>query len=129
MAGFDVDVRKHGPIFDGRAAAAAAAFANAAEEEVAHVGRDLVLGELGRVLKHPTGYYESQIQVDRAAGGWRVHDGGVVYGPWLEGEGSRNFPVTRFRGYTTFRRIRTRVDRQAKHIAERVLPKYLRRMQ
>jgi hypothetical protein len=26
-----------------------------------------------------------------------------VYGPWLEGVGSRNFPVTRFRGYHAFR--------------------------
>jgi len=129
MPGFDVDVRAHGPVFDGRAQVAARAFARAASEEVAEVGRDLVLRELGRVLKHPTGYYESQIQIDRAGDGWRVHDGGVVYGPWLEGEGSRNFPVTRFRGYHAFRRVRQRVDRQAKHIAERVLPKYLRRMQ
>ena len=42
---------------------------------------------------------------------------------------SRNAPVTRFKGYSTFRRVGQRVDRRAKYIAERVLPRYLRRMQ
>lgn len=125
----DVNVRRHGPIFDGRAAAAAAQFAQAAEEEIAETGVNLVRAELGRVLKHPTGYYESQIQTDRSAGSTLITDGGVIYGPWLEGIGTRNSPVTRFKGYSTFRRVGQRVDRQAKLIAERVLPKYLRRMQ
>ncbi|TDC47641.1 hypothetical protein E1281_25920 [Actinomadura sp. KC345] len=129
MIGFDVDVERHGPIFDGRAQAAARQMARATEEELAEVAVNLVVSELGRVLQHPTGYYQSQIQTDRATGGTRVTDGGVVYGPWLEGVGSRNAPVTRFRGYSTFRRIHTRVDRQAKHIAERVMPRYLRRME
>lgn len=129
MLRIDIDVSKHGPLFDGRAAVAAHQYARAAEEEIAEVGVNLVRAELGRVLKHPTGYYASQIQTDRAGGGVVVTDGGVVYGPWLEGVGSRNFPKTRFRGYSTFRRIRVRLDRQAKDIAERVLPRYLRRMQ
>lgn len=129
MAGFDVDVRKHGPIFDGRAAAAAAAFANAAEDEVAEYGVNVVRQELQRFLKHPTGYYESQIQTDKSSSGTRVTDGGVIYGPWLAGVGSRNYPVTRFKGYPHWRRARQRVDRQAKYVAEKILPKYLRRMQ
>lgn len=129
MPDFDIDIRSRGPIFDGRAATAAARFATAAEEEIAETAADLVRSELGRVLRHPTGYYESQIQTEHAASGWRVTDGGVIYGPWLEGTGSRNAPVTRFKGYSTFRRVGQRVDRRAKYIAERVLPRYLRRMQ
>ena len=51
-----------------------------------------------------------------------ITDGGVIYGPWLEGVGSRN-ASTRFKGYAAFRRtaqwleqqvpkvIRVRVDR------------------
>jgi hypothetical protein len=31
-----------------------------------------------------------------------VTDGGVIYGPWLEGTGSRN-KTTRFKGYWSFR--------------------------
>jgi len=34
-----------------------------------------------------------------------ITDGGVVYGPWLEGVGSRN-EVTRFKGYSSFRKTR-----------------------
>jgi len=54
---------------------------------------------LNQNIRFPTPYYETQIQVDRSAPDWRVHDNGVVYGPWLEGTGSRNYPVTRFHGY------------------------------
>ena len=44
----------------------------------------------------------------------RIDDGGVIYGPWLEGTGSRN-QTTRFKGYASFRRtgqwIQARVER------------------
>ena len=129
MTGIDVDISAHGPVFDGRAAAAARRYVQAAEEEVAEVGKQIVLAELGRFLKHPTGYYESQIRTERTAGATVVTDGGVIYGPWLDGSGSRNFPATRFRGYPHWRRARQRTDRLAKQTAERVLPPYLARMQ
>jgi hypothetical protein len=126
MISFDVDIDTHGPIFDGRAAAAAHAFVRAAEEEIADTGVELVKAELGRVIRNPSSppYYQNQIRAERS----QITDGGVIYGPWLEGVGSRN-RTTRFKGYFTFRRVGQRLDRQAKFIAERVLPKYLRRMQ
>lgn len=127
MPSFNVNVTKHGPVFDGRATRAARDFCDAAEQEIAQEGVNLVLAQLGRVLQHPTGYYESQIQTDRASGHWEVNDGGVIYGPWLEGTGSRN-QTTRFKGYMTFRKTAQRVDRLAKATAERVLPRYLERM-
>lgn len=34
----------------------------------------------------------------------RIDDGNVVYGPWLEGTGSRN-QTTRFKGYHSFRTV------------------------
>lgn len=128
MIGLRVDVKRNGPVFDGRAAAAAHQMAQAAEEELADVGKGIVLAELGRFLQHPTGYYESQIRTDRSGGDSVVTDGGVVYGPWLAGTGSRNYPETRFRGYPHWRRATQRVDRQATRIAERVMPRYLDRM-
>lgn len=124
MVSIEVDVHSHGPVFDGRASAAVRAFERAAEQEIAETGVNLVRSELSRVLRHPTGYYSSRVSAD----GNQVNDGGVIYGPWLEGVGSRN-KTTRFKGYFTFRRVGQRLDRQAKHIAGRVLPKYLRRMQ
>jgi hypothetical protein len=125
----EVNVHDRGPAFDGRAETAMRQFADAAEEEIAEMGVNIIRAELGRHLKHPTGYYQSQIQTDRAGGDTVITDGGVVYGPWLEGVGSRNAPVTRFRGYSVFRRMAARIDRQATHVAERVLPRFLRRMQ
>lgn len=127
MPSFDVSVSKHGPLFDGRAAKAVRDFCDAAEEEIAQEGVSLVRAQLGRVLQHPTGYYESQVQADRASGDWRVTDGDVIYGPWLEGVGSRN-QTTRFKGYMTFRKTAKRIDRLAKGTAERILPRYIERM-
>lgn len=119
---------QHGPVFDGRAPAAVTAFIDEAEREIARVGVNIVQTQLDRVLRHPTGYYRSQIQTDRAGGDAVVTDGGVVYGPWLAGVGSRNAPATRFRGYNHWRLATQRIQALAKNVAERVLPKYLNRM-
>jgi hypothetical protein len=74
---------------------------------------------------HP-GLYVSQIHtelmVDDSA---MITDTPVVYGPWLEGVGSRNFPVTRFRGYHTFRVMTRVVDAAAGGIADIELQPYL----
>lgn len=121
---FDVRVSSHGPVFDGRADAAATAFVSDAEREVAKQGVDDVRQALHHVLRNPTGYYESRIQTE----GNRVADGNVIYGPWLEGVGSRN-KSTRFKGYFTFRRVTQILRAKSSKVAERVLPKYLGRMQ
>lgn len=124
----NIRVTKSGPIFDGRAAQAARAFADESEERIADEGVNMVRTQLSHVLKHPTGYYASRVQTDRAMGDRTVMDSGVVYGPWLEGTGSRN-DTTRFKGYATFRKVTQRLQGQSGRIAERVLPPYLRRMQ
>ncbi len=66
----------------------------------------------------PTGEWLRSVKtrVSAAVGGlkaWEVHDSDIVYGPWLEGVGSRNFPVTRFKGYSTFRKVAQQIDRKA----------------
>ncbi|GAA1749429.1 hypothetical protein [Nonomuraea bangladeshensis] len=118
-----------GPVFDGRAHAAVKAFIEDAEETIAQHGVNVFRTELRGFLRRRTGYYESQVQTDRAGGDSVIHDGGVVYGPWLAGEGSRNSPVTRFPGYPHVRLTTQRLQAEAAPIAERVLPKYLRRME
>lgn len=130
MPDFNINVNVHanGPLFDGRAARAAAEYADQVNYAIATRAEDMVRSRLGQVLQHPTGYYESRISVERAASGYRVSDGGVIYGPWLEGTGSRNFPVTRFHGYATFRRVKALIDRQAHGIAQRLLRRYIGRM-
>ena len=123
----ELKVTARGPIFDGRASAAMEDFMDAAKEEVAQEGVNLVRRELSNVLKNPTGYYESRITTELASNDRAVTDSGVVYGPWLEGTGSRN-NTTRFKGYSTFRRVAQELQGKASEVAERVLPEYLRRM-
>lgn len=117
-----------GPIFDGRARNAAADFCDEAREEIAQQGKAMVLAELGTVLRHPTGYYESQQTVVPDGGDrTKIWDDYVIYGPWLEGVGSRN-KTTRFKGYFTYRRTRGVLDRAAGGIAEDVLHRFIGRM-
>ncbi|MFF3511534.1 hypothetical protein [Streptomyces sp. NPDC002573] len=123
-ATFDIRLAKRGPLFDGRTAKAMHAYRDEISLRIAEEGEKLIRQRLSVVLQHPTGYYESRISVDRAGDGYRVSDGGVIYGPWLEGTGSRNSPVTRFPGYATFRRTKPLVDQRARQIAVQLLARY-----
>jgi hypothetical protein len=52
----------------------------------------------------------------------------VIYGPWLEGVGSRN-RTTRFKGYFTFRRTAQQLKSRSTAVANGVLRRYLSRME
>ena len=90
------------------------------QKRIGLAGQRIIRQRLGHVLKHPTGHYESRIDyrvVTRNVGGslTELHDSGVIYGPWLEGVGSRN-ARTRFKGYSTFRKITQRVNEDIESI-------------
>lgn len=126
---YQVDVDVHGPLFDGRARHEVNTALDEAVWEVAKVGR----GDLGvqfiKVFREPTGYYESHVEAVHVRPGHAiVHDNGVIYGHWLEGDGSRNYPVTRFAGYWSFRLVTLELARKAHRIAEGVLRRHLARM-
>lgn len=113
-----------GPIFDGRALVAAHAFVEDAKAEIAKQGAEDVRAALTPGHGYRSGYYRSQVH----ATGDKVTDGGVIYGPWLEGVGSRN-ATTRFKGYRIWRTTKQALQQKVVPIAERLLPKYLERMQ
>jgi hypothetical protein len=118
-----------GPLFDGSWRGILTSFEDAAVREISKVGHDDVGKELIRVIKKPTGFYESNIRYERIDKlKSLVHDNNVIYGPWLEGKGSRNYPVTRFKGYKTFQRMTRPLQQKAVAIAVGVLPEYLRRL-
>lgn len=119
-----VNATRTGPFRDGRFQRAASDYSDQLQYAVALHGEELVDRRLNQVLKKQTPYYRTKITVRRARGGYEVTDQGVIYGPWLEGTGSRNYPVTRFRGYATFRRIKPIVDRDANRIAIQLLNRY-----
>jgi hypothetical protein len=127
MVDFTADVHLSGPVFDGSARRILEAYTDDVERAVADEGVNMVQAVLGGVLQNPSGYYKSRIQTDRAGDGTVVNDGGVVYGPWLEGVSSRN-KSTRFKGYRTFRQVKQRLQARAVGIAERQLKPYLGRL-
>jgi hypothetical protein len=105
-ADWDVDLSGVPFLQPGRAQAAVARFAAEVTDEVS---AQLIADwhqNLDRSIRHPTPYYETQLVNQRVEPTLhRVHDRGVVYGPWLEGTSSRN-RTTRFRGYSSLRRAR-----------------------
>lgn len=114
-----ISVRKAGATVNGHAGLLVTGALNGARLEMADYTRYEVLTQLDKVLQNPTGYYASQIRRDRVSvESYRVHDGGVIYGPWLEGTGSRNAPVTKFGGYHTFRIVGNRMAQKGHEITE-----------
>lgn len=117
-------VSTRGSLFNGSLARAIDDFTDDFEREFSQHAHDLIQARLRRVLKNPTGYYQSQVVTSRRLGDWAVTDSGVIYGPWLEGTGSRN-RTTRFKGYFTFRIVTQRLQREAEPFAERILRRKL----
>lgn len=97
------------------------------KEEVADYGVFLVLMRLGQVLREPTGYYESRIRKERQQDDFFVTDSGVIYGPWLEGTGSRN-QISRFKGYRTFQITKRELDQKKVEIARPIVDRFVRDM-
>jgi hypothetical protein len=118
----------HGPMFDGSAVGMAQQMTDEIEQEVALAAGVKLIDYATVSFKNPTGHYVSMIDVEPFSGGYRVWDQGVVYGPWLAGRGSRNFPVTRFRGYRHWRRTSEWVRARWPEISRRVVNRWLPRM-
>lgn len=119
MVSYGLKVTLKGPTVEGRAPAIVHLMAEEALKEIADYTRFEVLMQLDRVLQHPTGYYESQVKAERVAvDTYSVNDSNVIYGPWLEGIGSRNRARPGFPGYHTFRTVRGRMERKADAVAE-----------
>lgn len=124
-----IEIRATGPLFDGRAERAVDEMCDDILEDVSHRAKELLDIELSRVLRNPTGYYQGRIRNERvSADTARIHDGGVIYGPWLAGVGSRNAPVTRFAGYDHWRIAKQRAAADAEGIADRAVARHLPRM-
>lgn len=118
-----IRTRTHGPLFDRRAHAIFGDFSDDLEEEGAEWALDHIKGTFHTHFKHPTGFYESNVRIHNTVGGTEVWDGGLtgpVYGPWLEGVGSRN-NTTRFKGYHAFRNAASRLQQRIEGMGERLM--------
>lgn len=129
MIELDYEFEKRGPFTDGRAERALHDYVQDVPKVVAREGAKLWTSLLKRFIRNPTPYYWNQIRAVPAAGGWAVTDGGVIYGPWLEGEGSRNRARPGFPGYRARRMATQQLDGRAGVIAQNLLNRiYLSRM-
>lgn len=110
----EVQVIARGPIFDGRAPAMVEAFLDDAAALVGAAALAEVKANLtGSIRNSSPGGFISQLYERREAlHDRKVGDQVLIYGPWLEGTGTRNAPVTRFAGYRSFERARTVIEAQ-----------------
>jgi hypothetical protein len=120
-----VTVDKRGSLFDGRAEKVVAEACDEIEKSVSMLGASMVRSRLERTLRKQTPYYRMRVVNRQDPPGWKITDQGVIYGFWLEGIGSRNAPVTRFKGYHTFRTVAQELQVRAKVIAEGIIVKFV----
>ena len=120
-----VTVEYSGPIFHARAATDR--LIDEITETVAQAAHNDVHRNMATSFRNPTGYYQSRVITQNAGRDMVVTDQGVVYGPWLEGVGSRN-ATTRFKGYFSFRRAVQTVTQRIDSITSPVVADFVRRV-
>lgn len=119
------DVQVSGPIFDGRAEIALKQACNESERRIAILGASMLRQFAARMFRRESNppYYRFKVEAKQDMPGWKVWDQDVVYGPWLEGVGSRN-RTTRFKGYRLFRITAARMNMMGRDLTERVVSIY-----
>lgn len=117
-----VTITMTGPLFDGRARVITQSFITSLADDLGGLALQNVQQNLDRSIRHPTPYYETQINMKKEGSSTFqtriVNDRGVIYGPWLEGTGSRN-ARTRFKGYASFRRAAQDTKAKANQLCAR----------
>lgn len=122
-----ITVDSSGPLFDGRAEREVDQAADEWEQRLAILGASMVRTNLNSVLRVQTPYYRLQVEASAEPPGWKIADGGVIYGPWLEGTGSRN-RTTRFKGYATFRRTVALINARAEAVGQPIVARFVNMM-
>ncbi len=122
-----MEVILSGPLFNGEADRAAASMVERIRHHVASSGMQRLYIRFGRVLRDPTPIYTTRLRTRRLATRDVIDDRRMVYGPWLEGTGSRN-KTTRFKGYRTFRIVTATLQIDAKDLAQPIVALHMDRM-
>jgi hypothetical protein len=135
MQRFYSDIQFDGPIFDSYERDIAVA---TAEHEIQDKIQDAVY-ERVKMLGQSQFRYVDQSN-HHVPGKWlfsirKGHDGddptvytNIIYGYWLEGIGSRNFPKTRFRGYRMWRETTQQIQAEVGDLAEEPIDKAVARL-
>ena len=123
----EIEIKLSGPFVTGKAGPAIAQMNDEIAEEVGRAAYAEVHTNLNASIKHPTPYYETQIELVTVGRDRRVDDRGVIYGGWLEGTSSRN-QSTKFKGYASFRRATQKVTRDVQRIAAPAVRRLIARL-
>lgn len=127
MTAFQISVS--GPVFDGRAERAVMRLVDDCQREAADAAEETWHAFMDATFRtqSPSGY-QSHINIARRGRDLVVNDRGGIYGFWLEGIGSRNYPVTRFRGYFNRRRTVQHVRGQLGALCEPIVTRAVQEM-
>lgn len=84
--------------------------------------------KLDQRIQDPTPFYETQLMLERQSADvvW-AHDAGIVYGPWLEGTGSRN-RTTKFKGYKSMREATQQLGQKIPNVLAPYVEQLIRRL-
>ncbi|ACU71754.1 hypothetical protein Caci_2845 [Catenulispora acidiphila DSM 44928] len=125
----DIEVKLSGPVFDGRAIESMRRMSEEIQKEIATYAEDSWQSFMDASFRHSTGRYQLFVNVARRDKDLVVNDGWpeshLQYGPWLEGVGSRNSPVTRFPGYFALKRAADHTESDVPNIAEPIVTNYV----
>jgi hypothetical protein len=125
-------VNLSGPLFSGVVEADLEVAFAAAQQEVAAVAEAQWQANMTGSFQHPSEppRYQSKVNVLKRGSDLVVNDGypgsGLLYGPWLEGVGSRN-ATTRFKGYFALRRAAQMVAAKTAEITKPIIDVFVRK--
>lgn len=108
-----VSVRYTGSAFAPGAAIAISAAMHKGQDKLARNAEAMIHTLQRHYFRQYTGYEARHTQVLDRGSHHLLFSSNVTYGPWLEGVGSRNYPVTRFPGYHIYRKVAQQIDRTA----------------
>jgi hypothetical protein len=134
MAGLSIDyvTVETGPMFDGEGPIVMARYCDELRQTMADEIEALVKFHLATVLRHSRGVYIGATHQVAEGDTITVTDRWIVYGPWLEGVGTRvgppgsgKWPLTRFEGYHTYRIVADEYNLIAHERADEMLQPYI----
>jgi hypothetical protein len=123
----DVSVNHSGPLFSGAAAAEVHKTADQWAQSLATTGAADIRATQNVTFRTQTPHARLQTEARAEAPGWKIWDQRLIYGPWLEGTGSRN-RTTRFKGYGIWRAAASRIQARAVSIGQPIVAKFVGRM-
>jgi hypothetical protein len=125
-----IEITYSGPVFDGSAVSILGDMVRAIQHTVADQALVEWEANMEGHIRHSGPVYQTYAQVKDDGDDRVVNDGWgetneLPYGPWLEGVGSRNSPVTIFPGYRSLRDAYDDTREQVEELAEPVVDEYV----